>query len=48
MRTFGRPSASTVASAMALASAGFGALRLLEPGGEQPQRLVGLGEITSR
>ena len=48
MRAFGRPSASTVASVIALASDGSERWRLLEPGREQPQRLVGFGEITGR
>ena len=39
MRTFGSPSASTVASAMALGSFGSERLGLLHPGGEQGERL---------
>ena len=41
MRTLGVPSASTVATAMALGSAASLAACFLEPDGKQPQRLVG-------
>ena len=44
MRTLGRPSASTVASAMALGSLGSDCLGLLQPFAEQGEGVVAFGE----
>ncbi len=48
MRALGAPSASTVASVMAVGSRGSEAVASFSQARKQPQGLVGGGEITTR